>query len=85
MAYADRTAILRAEDARRVNTGGGILLPIVVIDGRAVATWKRTLGRGKVSISWSAFAPLTKTKLAAMTRACRRYAAFLGLEAHLPG
>jgi hypothetical protein len=39
LGYADRSLHLPAEHAKEVNAGDGILRPIVLDDGRAVATW----------------------------------------------
>lgn len=52
--------------------------------GRALQGGKALL-RGKVSVSWSPFAPPTQVKRTEMARACRRYAAFLGVEAQFAG
>jgi Winged helix DNA-binding domain len=81
VAYADRTAVLAPAFASRLNGGGGLLNPIAVVDGRVVATWKRTLARGAVTIAPAPFAPLPAAKTRAIEHAFRRYAAFLGLDA----
>jgi hypothetical protein len=80
VAYRDRTAVLNAGDARRINAGGGLLAPTVVVGGRVVGTWRRTLGRGVVTIALSLFgkpAPRDRPRIEA---AAERYGAFLGLE-----
>ena len=41
LGYRDRGASLRPEDAKRVNPGGGMPKPTVVIDGVVVGTWSR--------------------------------------------
>jgi hypothetical protein len=46
LGYADRSLHLPAAQARAVNAGGGMVRPVVVDDGRVVATWKlRRRGR----------------------------------------
>jgi hypothetical protein len=80
IAYRDRTAVLSAGDARRINAGGGLLAPTIVVGGRVVGTWRRTLGRGLVTIALSLFgkpAPRDRSRIEA---AAARYGAFLGLE-----
>lgn len=56
LGYADRSATVPTEFADRVVPGGnGVFQPVVVDDGRAVGTWKRT-GRGaKRSIAATPF------------------------------
>ena len=56
VAYRDRGAVLDARDAKRVNDGGGMLSPCVVLDGRVVGTWRRTLARAGVTIALALFA-----------------------------
>ncbi|CAL9610694.1 hypothetical protein SUDANB95_05591 [Actinosynnema sp. ALI-1.44] len=42
LGYKDRSLALDPAHAHLVQTGGGILTPHVVVDGRVVATWRRT-------------------------------------------
>ncbi len=80
VAYADRTAVLAPEFATRLNGGGGLLNPIAVVDGRVVATWKRTLARRAVTLRPAPFAPLSPAAARAVSGAFTRYAEFLGAE-----
>ncbi len=48
LAYADRRLHLSPDQARLVNPGGGILKPLVIVDGEVVGTWTRP--RGKVEV-----------------------------------
>ena len=80
VAYRDRSAVLSPGDARRINAGGGLLAPIVVVGGRVVGTWRRTLGRGVVTIALSLFGKPTPPEHARIVAAAERYGAFLGLE-----
>jgi hypothetical protein len=79
--YADRSAVLEPTRKLRVNDGGGILKPTIVVDGRVVGTWKRSLARGRVLFSPAPFAPLGKPEAQAVASALGRYADFLGIEA----
>ncbi len=83
VAYKDRTAMLAARDAHRLNAGGGMLAPCVVVDGRVVGTWRRTLGRAGVTIELALFAKPAPADRDRITSAAERYAAFLGLEAKI--
>lgn len=74
--YRDRSAVL--EDAKLVNAGGGLLAPAVVVDGRVVGTWKRTLETRGVSIELRA---LGGREALALDAQALRYGAFLGRRA----
>jgi hypothetical protein len=78
--YTDRSAALHPAHAKQVNAGGGILKPVMVVDGRIVGTWQRRLGRGNVALSQTAFVPLAESKARAIRAAFRRYADFLGVQ-----
>ena len=80
VAYRDRGAVLSPRDARRINAGGGLLAPTVVVGGQVVGTWRRTLGRGVVTIALSLFGKPTPRERARIEDAAERYGAFLGLE-----
>ncbi len=56
VAYTDRAAVVTAEDVRRINAGGGLLAPTVILDGRVVGIWKRTLARAGVTNAIGMFA-----------------------------
>jgi len=80
VAYRDRGAVLNPRDVRRINAGGGLLAPTVVVGGRVVGTWRRTLGRGLVTIALSLFGKPTPGERARIIAAAGRYGAFLGLK-----
>jgi hypothetical protein len=82
--YTDRSAVLEPAWMLRVNAGGGILHPTLVIDGRVVGTWKRRLARGRVLFSPAPFGMLSKETTRALARAFERYADFLGLARAVP-
>ncbi len=78
VAYRDRAALLDPAHARRLNAGGGMLAPAVVLGGRLIATWRRTLGRAEVAVTVSPFQRLTRPEQDTVARAAGRYARFLG-------
>lgn len=81
--YRDRSAVLDPRHAKRVNAGGGVLSPIVVVGGQIVATWKRIIAGNSVSIQLAPFQRLAHSQRDAVERATMRYGKFLGLEARL--
>ncbi len=78
VAYVDRTAVLAPEHQRRINAGGGLLAPCVVVDGQVVGWWRRTLGRSGVTVEATLFAPVSERADRAIRAAAARYAAFIG-------
>ena len=65
LGYVDRGFALAPEFERRVNPGGGIVRPSIVVDGRFVGTWasKRAGRRLAVTIEpFAALAPEVETR-----------------------
>jgi hypothetical protein len=75
--YRDRDDILDPRQATRVNAGGGVLRPVVVIDGAVVGTWQRTLGKSRVTVTPTWFRRLDGAESKAVADAIARYARFL--------
>ncbi len=81
VAYRHRDAVVPPEQARRLNAGGGMLNPAVIVDGKIVGLWRRVLGsKQTVVVTTSLFAPLSADQRAGLAEATRRYARFLGRE-----
>ncbi len=81
VAYRDRNDILDPRYAIRVNAGGGVLTPVVVVRGQGVGTWQRTIGKGSVLVRPTPFARLDRADGAALEVAARKYGRFLGVPA----
>ena len=77
--YKDRRAVLDPLHVKRINAGGGLLSPTIVIQGRVVGTWKRELKKGRVVLTPSPFAELKKNEQRLLSAAAGRYGEFLGL------
>ena len=60
LGYADRMAVVSGEFVTRVRTGGGFVTPTVLINGRAVATWRLS----GTTLALEPFAPLPAPVLA---------------------
>jgi len=76
--YDDRRALVAPAFHARVHRGG-MLGPVVVVGGRAVGTWRRTLSRRGVKVAVAAFRPLGAATERSVAAAAERYAAFVGL------
>ncbi len=76
IAYKVRDDVLNPKHTKRINAGGGMFAPLLVVDGRVVGTWKRTLSKSSVAIR---IEMLEKVKLSGVEGAVERYASFLGL------
>lgn len=79
LGYRDRTAMLAPEHADRVNAGGGMPHPVLLLDGAAAGIWRRdSAGRAGVRVTVSPFGPLTTAGRRAVDAAAERYGRFLG-------
>lgn len=81
VAYRDRSAALDPRFTNAVTPGSnGIFHPIVVLDGRVLGTWRRTIKRDSVQLTFSPFESFSAAQLRAMAATAERYAQFLGLR-----
>jgi hypothetical protein len=86
LGYRDRGAVLDAAHARKVCPGGnGVFAPTIIINGKVVGTWKRSIGKSSVEIVASPFSALRAAQRRAFEGAAKRYATFLGLAVSLAG
>lgn len=84
VAYRDRSAALDPRYSGAVVPGAnGIFNPIVVIGGRVLGTWRRTIKRDSVQLSFSPFEEFTAAHLRVLAATAERYAQFLGLRLQL--
>ncbi|MGK5518657.1 winged helix DNA-binding domain-containing protein [Micromonospora sp. URMC 107] len=80
LGFKDRSLMLDPDHADAIVPGrNGVFQPTVVRDGRVVGTWKRVVGRTRVTATVFPLAPLDERTRARVTGALGRYAAFLGL------
>jgi hypothetical protein len=76
ISYQCRDAALDPKHVKRINAGGGLLSPVVVVDGEVVGTWSRKLKANAVEISVRFF-----RRSHDLDEAAQRYASFLEREA----
>ncbi len=81
VAYKDRAAVLDPQHGKRHNAGGGMLNPCVIVDGRVIGTWRRTLSRRSVRVDIDYFSTTPKGTMARDVKtAVARYGEFLELD-----
>jgi hypothetical protein len=78
VAYKDRSAVLDPKYTKQANSGNGIIYPTIVVDGRVVGTWKRTIMKDTLVITPSPFTQLKRAETRAIAEAANRYGKFLG-------
>ena len=81
--YQDREDVLDPRSAKRINAGGGMLNPVIVIDGQVRGTWRRVLKRDRVIVQPAWFSPAGAEDQASLARAAERYGRFLQLAAEV--
>ncbi|WP_181770960.1 winged helix DNA-binding domain-containing protein [Amycolatopsis pittospori] len=83
LGYRDRDLLLDPDHAKRVNSGGGMIAPTVLVDGRIAGTWhtKRTAKRTSVVIE--PFATLSPSAIVGLESEVDDYGRFLGEAAAL--
>ncbi len=80
IAYKDRSASLDASQLEKSMATNPVFDSPIVIGGRVVGTWRRTLKDDSVVVSIRPFLSFGKAQKAAVMDAARRYGAFLGLK-----
>ncbi len=78
--YKDRSAVLDTSPPNKLATRNSDLLGhVVVLDGRVVGTWKRTLTKDTVLVALYPSTPLNDAETHAIVEATNRYGTVLGL------
>jgi hypothetical protein len=82
IAYKDRSAAVDSARWSPIATQDPYAAP-VVLDGRVIGGWKRTIGKGGVSITVDLSRSLTQAEKRLVDEAACRYGAYLGLDVAL--
>ena len=82
--YTDRSAIFDASHTQHLDARGNVLFQhTIVLSGRVVGTWKRTLKKDEVILTPSLFTTLTKDETRALAASTKRYGAFLDMPVNV--
>jgi hypothetical protein len=75
--YKNRGAVLDQSNKNRVNSGGGMLSPVIVINGKVAGIWKRVIKKDKVRIEIVPFRQLNKSEIKSINTSITHYTKFL--------
>jgi len=79
VAYKDRSEAMETRFSQQVIGINGLFNASIVIGGRIVGTWKRSIDKTGVTAELSPFRVLLKKELKSLGKAVRRYGDFIGL------
>ena len=79
LAYKDRSASLDVPHYKRLTPTNGMLPATIVINGRAIGTWKRTFKKGTVLSELNPFTPLSSEEKRNIESAASHLGGFLGM------
>ena len=74
LGWRDRSFALAPERARSVNRGGGMIRPVLIVDGRVEATW-RIIDRRPDLEPFEPLTPSTRRQVAAESTLVERFLA----------
>lgn len=80
VAYADRTAVMKTEDVKKVSYG---INPNIIIGGHAVGMWKRVMKGKKQVVQLQPFAPLKMRQRTAIAKAVTDFGDYTGIPTEL--
>jgi hypothetical protein len=83
LGYRDRALHLDPAFARRVNAGGGIVKPVLMVDGRVAGTWRLIRKAGGLKVTVQTFVELPGRALRRLEEEVGDVGRFLGSEAVL--
>jgi hypothetical protein len=82
--YTDRSAVFDESHTHKLDARANVLFQhTIVLDGRVVGTWKRTMKKDAVILTPSLFTPLNEAETCALAASAKRYGAFLDMPVHV--
>ena len=80
LGYRDRDAVVPPRFASRICPGGnGVFMPTIMVDGRAVGTWRRATRAKRVELTAIPFTRLTRAAAEGFREAAAAHGRFLGV------
>jgi winged helix DNA-binding protein len=83
LGYRSRELAVPAEFDREIQSGGGFIMPAVLVDGRVLGTWRQRRTKAGFEVSVAPFTTLPKRLLPALRAEVADLGRFLGAEATL--
>jgi len=82
VAYKDRSAALDTKYNKQVigASGNGIFSPVIVANGKVVATWKRTINKDTVLVQINPLIQLNEMQQGSVSRIIKNYGKFLKIK-----
>ena len=80
IAYTDRTAALNADHHKKAIIRNGMFMPVIVINGQAAGTWKRTIKKDEVNIETEYFRSISKSEKKLILEQFVKYSNFLNKD-----
>jgi Winged helix DNA-binding domain len=81
LGYRGRELVLDPRFARRIQAGGGMVQPALLVDGRVLGTWRQQRRRDRLAVEVEPFEPLDRALLPAVGAEAADLGRFLGVEA----
>jgi hypothetical protein len=83
LGYRSRKLVVSPQYARRINAGGGMVHPTLIVDGRAIGTWKLRRQKSSVDVALVPFEELASEIQHGLEAEVQDIARFLGMPARL--
>lgn len=80
--YKDRSAVFDPSHAKHFDPRSNVLNSVIVIDGRVIGTWRRTIKKNSVIIMPHLFTPPNKDEVSTLSASVKHYSAFLDIPVH---
>jgi winged helix DNA-binding protein len=80
ISYKDRTAAIDLSHQPKAFTRNGIFSPVILINGKAEGTWKRTFSKNKLVLEFRPFLKFDEKVMEQIKTEAEKYAGFMGQE-----
>lgn len=84
LSYKDRSAAILIENQKKAISANGIFRPVILLNGQAIGTWKRTIKKNETIVGAHFFRSADKNIKDLLVKEAARYGRFLGnLQGHV--